>query len=115
MSEPHPDTPVSASPDADLTADERRVAIPAANDVAGTAQPDSAPKGAATRITGLASAVVGKLKPAHAAELEHIFSETGLLAKRIDGYRVRASQLEMARAVAAAMEASNQAQARTGL
>ncbi|HTJ95779.1 MAG TPA: ATP-dependent DNA helicase [Pararobbsia sp.] len=66
-------------------------------------------------MTGLASAVVGKLKPAHAAELEHIFSETGLLARRIDGYRVRAAQLEMARAVAAAMEASSQAQSRTGL
>ncbi|CAM2146338.1 ATP-dependent DNA helicase YoaA [Pararobbsia alpina] len=114
MSEPYPDTPVSPAA-SDQPADERLVATPAANDVAGTAPSEGAPKGSASRITGLASAVVGKLKPAHAAELEHIFSETGLLAKRIDGYRVRASQLEMARAVAAAMEASSQAQARTGL
>jgi ATP-dependent DNA helicase DinG len=55
------------------------------------------------------------LKPAHQAELERIFAEDGLLARHIDGYRARASQLEMARAVAAAVEASGQAQARSGL
>ncbi|WP_414445413.1 ATP-dependent DNA helicase [Burkholderia sp. 22PA0106] len=39
-------------------------------------------------------------------ELDAIFGEGGLLARALDGYRPRASQLDMARAVAAAMEAS---------
>ena len=39
-------------------------------------------------------------------ELDAIFGEGGLLARALDGYRPRASQIEMARAVAAAMEAS---------
>ncbi|CCD35682.1 DinG family ATP-dependent helicase YoaA [Candidatus Paraburkholderia kirkii UZHbot1] len=43
------------------------------------------------------------------AELDAIFSEQGLLARAIDGYRPRASQIEMARSVAAAMEASGRA------
>ncbi|MFP6559474.1 ATP-dependent DNA helicase [Paraburkholderia sp. B3] len=41
-----------------------------------------------------------------AAELENLFAADGLLAREIDGYRPRASQIEMARAVAAAMEAA---------
>ncbi len=59
--------------------------------------------------------VIGTLKPAHEAELKRIFADDGLLARQIDGYRARASQLDMARAVAAAVEASGQAQPRTGL
>ncbi|SAL70429.1 ATP-dependent helicase [Caballeronia terrestris] len=43
------------------------------------------------------------------AELDSIFSAEGLLARAIDGYRSRASQIDMARAVAAAMEASGRA------
>ncbi|WP_321796942.1 ATP-dependent DNA helicase [Caballeronia sp. J97] len=43
------------------------------------------------------------------AELDAIFSAQGLLARAIDGYRPRASQIEMARSVAAAMEASGRA------
>jgi ATP-dependent DNA helicase DinG len=39
-------------------------------------------------------------------ELDAIFGEGGLFARALDGYRPRASQIEMARAVAAAMEAS---------
>ncbi|MBU9128806.1 ATP-dependent DNA helicase [Burkholderia multivorans] len=39
-------------------------------------------------------------------ELDAIFGEGGLLARALDGYRPRASQIEMARAVASAMEAS---------
>ncbi|WP_250472426.1 ATP-dependent DNA helicase [Caballeronia sp. GAFFF1] len=42
-------------------------------------------------------------------ELDAIFSADGLLARAIDGYRPRASQIEMARSVAAAMEASGRA------
>ena len=126
MSDPQPDSPT----------DQRLLATPAANDGAQGSAGDGdnvvplaqahgdagehegkahATQATIARVTGLASSVVGKLKAAHEAELEHIFSETGLLARRIDGYRVRASQLEMARAVAATMEASSQAQARTGL
>jgi ATP-dependent DNA helicase DinG len=41
-----------------------------------------------------------------ATELEDLFAADGLLAREIDGYRPRASQIEMARAVAAAMEAA---------
>ncbi|WP_431819520.1 ATP-dependent DNA helicase [Burkholderia sp. F1] len=39
-------------------------------------------------------------------ELDAIFGNGGLFARALDGYRPRASQIEMARAVAAAMEAS---------
>ncbi len=38
------------------------------------------------------------------ATLEQIFAEQGLLARSIPGYRVRASQMKMARAVAATMQ-----------
>ncbi|TDV20825.1 ATP-dependent DNA helicase [Paraburkholderia caballeronis] len=44
-----------------------------------------------------------------AAELDQIFAPDGLLAREIDGYRPRAAQIEMSRAVAAAMEAAAQA------
>lgn len=43
------------------------------------------------------------------SELDAIFAADGVLAREIDGYRPRASQIEMARAVAAAMEASGRA------
>lgn len=49
------------------------------------------------------------LSARRAAELEDLFAADGLLAREIDGYRPRASQVEMARAVAAAMEAAAQA------
>ncbi|WP_437437723.1 ATP-dependent DNA helicase [Trinickia violacea] len=49
------------------------------------------------------------LNPKRGTELDAIFAADGLLAQRIDGYRPRASQIEMARAVAAAMEASGRA------
>jgi ATP-dependent DNA helicase DinG len=49
------------------------------------------------------------LSARRAAKLEDLFAADGLLAREIDGYRPRASQVEMARAVAAAMEAAAQA------
>jgi ATP-dependent DNA helicase DinG len=70
---------------------------------------------AAAAAAAAVAAVIGTVKPAHQAELERIFADDGLLARQIDGYRVRASQMEMARAVAAALEASGQGQARSGL
>lgn len=56
-----------------------------------------------------ASALSASLNPRRAAELNEIFADNGLLARQIDGYRSRASQIEMSRAVAAAMEASGRA------
>ena len=52
------------------------------------------------------SALASSLNPRRKSELDDIFAADGLLARQIDGYRSRASQIEMARAVAAAMEAS---------
>ena len=52
---------------------------------------------------------VAPLSARRADELEALFAADGLLAREIDGYRPRASQVEMARAVAAAMEAAAQA------
>ncbi len=49
------------------------------------------------------------LAPRRREELDSIFAAEGLLARQIDGYRPRASQVDMARAVAAAMEASGRA------
>jgi ATP-dependent DNA helicase DinG len=49
------------------------------------------------------------LSAKHSAELDAIFSADGLLARAIDGYRSRKSQIEMAGAVAATMEASGRA------
>jgi ATP-dependent DNA helicase DinG len=54
-------------------------------------------------------ALASSLTPRRAAELNDIFAADGLLARQIDGYRSRASQIEMARAVAAALEASGRA------
>ncbi len=52
------------------------------------------------------AAAPAALTARRAAELEDLFAADGLLAREIDGYRSRASQIEMARAVAAAMEAA---------
>ncbi|KNE75783.1 DinG family ATP-dependent helicase YoaA [Candidatus Burkholderia crenata] len=49
------------------------------------------------------------LAPKRRTELDAIFATEGLLAQQIDSYRSRASQVDMARAVAAAMEASGRA------
>jgi ATP-dependent DNA helicase DinG len=54
-------------------------------------------------------ALAAALAPRRRAELDTIFANDGLLARAIDGYRPRASQIEMACAVAAAMEASGRA------
>ncbi|WP_322013999.1 ATP-dependent DNA helicase [Paraburkholderia sp. J12] len=54
-------------------------------------------------------AAAAPLTARRAAELDDLFAADGLLAREIDGYRPRASQIEMARAVAAAMEAAAQA------
>ncbi|EDZ97517.1 helicase c2, partial [Burkholderia sp. H160] len=60
--------------------------------------------------SGAAAPVPGvSLSRRRASELEEIFADNGLLARQIDGYRPRASQIEMARAVAAALEASGRA------
>ena len=48
------------------------------------------------------------LSARRAAELDGIFAANGLLARAIEGYRPRVAQAEMARAVAAAMEALGQ-------
>ncbi|HZZ12397.1 MAG TPA: ATP-dependent DNA helicase, partial [Paraburkholderia sp.] len=56
-----------------------------------------------------ASPLSAALNPRRVAELDEIFADNGLLARQIDGYRSRASQIEMSRAVAAAMEASGRA------
>ncbi|CAG4886331.1 ATP-dependent DNA helicase [Paraburkholderia gardini] len=49
------------------------------------------------------------LNPKRVTQLDDIFAADGLLARQIDGYRSRTSQIEMARAVAAVMEASGKA------
>ncbi len=62
-----------------------------------------------TRAAEGAVASATALNPKRVAELDNIFAADGLLARQIEGYRSRASQIEMARAVAAAMEASGRA------
>ncbi|NTZ10035.1 ATP-dependent DNA helicase [Burkholderia metallica] len=61
-----------------------------------------------TTSTGRARAPEGtfELSRKRVDELDTIFGEGGLLARALDGYRPRTSQIEMARAVASAMEAS---------
>ncbi|WP_322043300.1 ATP-dependent DNA helicase [Paraburkholderia sp. J67] len=73
----------------------------------GSARDDAARSGDA-RAAQTASAPA--LSARRGAELEELFAANGLLAREIDGYRPRAAQIEMARAVAAAMEAAAQAQ-----
>jgi ATP-dependent DNA helicase DinG len=54
-------------------------------------------------------ALAASLSHKRSSELADIFAADGVLARQIDGYRPRASQIEMSRAVAAAMEASGRA------
>lgn len=74
----------------------------ASSDAASDTGTPAAPRAAA-------SALSASLNPRRATELDEIFADNGLLARQIDGYRSRASQIEMSRAVAAAMEASGRA------
>ncbi|APA84514.1 ATP-dependent DNA helicase [Paraburkholderia sprentiae WSM5005] len=69
------------------------------HDTSSRAAPDD-PSAAGTTVS---------LARRRASELDEIFADNGVLARQIDGYRPRASQIEMARAVAAAMEASGRA------
>jgi ATP-dependent DNA helicase DinG len=76
--------------------------------------PEAAPEGAdqrasSARPVSAPHALAAALAPRRRAELDTIFANDGLLARTIDGYRPRASQIEMACAVAAAMEASGRA------
>lgn len=63
---------------------------------------------AAPARTSGAVAVTGAYTPSvkRIDELDAIFGDGGLFARALDSYRPRASQIDMARAVAAAMEAS---------
>ncbi|MDN7675934.1 ATP-dependent DNA helicase [Burkholderia oklahomensis] len=63
---------------------------------------------AARSRTSDAGAAAGAYTPSvkRINELDAVFGDGGLLARALDGYRPRASQIDMARAVAAAMEAS---------
>ncbi|NPT45330.1 ATP-dependent DNA helicase [Paraburkholderia sp. 1N] len=70
---------------------------------------DDAPVAGAPAPRAPTSALSASLNPRRVAELDDIFADNGLLARQIDGYRSRASQIEMSRAVAAAMEASGRA------
>lgn len=92
-------SPLETSPRATAGDDAPAAGAP----VAGTPAADTPTSRAA------ASALSASLNPRRAAELEDIFADNGLLARQIDGYRSRASQIEMSRAVAAAMEASGRA------
>jgi ATP-dependent DNA helicase DinG len=75
-----------------------------------TSSPNSSDDEAPARDPRAAeSALASSLNPRRKTELDDIFAADGLLARQIDGYRSRASQIEMARAVAAAMEASGRA------
>ncbi|OLL30548.1 helicase [Burkholderia sp. SRS-W-2-2016] len=74
-----------------------------------TASGDAASSAGAPAPRAAASLTGGSLSRRRASELDEIFADNGLLARQIDGYRPRASQVEMARAVAAAMEASGRA------
>ncbi|MGF6772887.1 ATP-dependent DNA helicase DinG [Paraburkholderia sp. GAS199] len=74
------------------------------------AAPDGdAPATGTVAVRAPASPLSAALNPRRIAELDEIFADNGLLARQIDGYRSRASQIEMSRAVAAAMEASGRA------
>jgi len=71
---------------------------------------ESGAPAADVRATGSSPAASAPaLSARRASELDELFAANGLLAREIDGYRPRAAQIEMARAVAAAMEAAAQA------
>ncbi|HEY3599342.1 MAG TPA: ATP-dependent DNA helicase [Paraburkholderia sp.] len=76
----------------------------AAADSAASRDEPAGPRGDKPAAGG--GTLASSLTPRRAAELADLFAADGLLASRIDGYRPRASQIEMARAVAAALEAS---------
>lgn len=71
--------------------------------------PGAAPDGDAPVSALRANAGAPVLNARRVSELDAIFAADGVLAREIEGYRPRASQIEMARAVAAAMEASGRA------
>jgi len=70
---------------------------------------DAAAPGAVAKPASGGGALAASLSHKRASELADIFAADGLLARQIQGYRPRASQIEMSRAVAAAMEASGRA------
>ena len=74
-----------------------------------SSRPTSSDEAAARDPRSAAGALASSLNPRRKTELDDIFAADGLLARQIDGYRSRASQIEMARAVAAVMEASGRA------
>lgn len=77
---------------------------------ASEAAPDTpAPRTSAAGPGRSTHVLAAALAPRRRAELDTIFANDGLLARAIDGYRPRVSQIEMACAVAAAMEASGRA------
>jgi ATP-dependent DNA helicase DinG len=74
-----------------------------------TSGPTSGDEAPARDPRSAEGSLAASLNPRRRTELDDIFAADGLLARQIDGYRSRASQIEMARAVAAAMEASGRA------
>ncbi|RFU45709.1 ATP-dependent DNA helicase [Paraburkholderia sp. DHOC27] len=74
-----------------------------------TSRPTSSDEAPARDPRSAGGTLAASLNPRRQSELDDIFAADGLLARQIDGYRSRASQIEMARAVAAAMEASGRA------
>ncbi|RZF28334.1 ATP-dependent DNA helicase [Paraburkholderia sp. UYCP14C] len=79
------------------------------HDTSSRATPENASAPGTPAPRAAASMPGVSLSRSRASELDDIFADNGLLARQIDGYRPRASQIEMARAVAAAMEASGRA------
>ncbi|WP_233848526.1 ATP-dependent DNA helicase [Paraburkholderia sp. HD33-4] len=79
------------------------------HDTSSRATPENASAPGTLEARAAASVPGVSLSRRRASELDDIFADNGLLARQIDGYRPRASQIEMARAVAAAMEASGRA------
>lgn len=74
-----------------------------------SSRPTSSDEASAPAPRSAERTLASSLNPRRKTELDDIFAADGLLARQIDGYRSRASQIEMARAVAAAMEASGRA------
>ena len=89
----------------DASSDAPRMPAPTLPEGANEHAAQPAPQAQVRKAHALAVA----LAPRRRAELDAIFAGDGLLARTIEGYRPRASQIEMACAVAAAMEASGRA------
>ncbi|WP_102811052.1 ATP-dependent DNA helicase [Burkholderia pseudomallei] len=72
------------------------------------AHPDARRDDSSAARSPTSGAATGAYTPSvkRIVELDAIFGEGGLFARALDNYRPRASQIDMARAVAAAMEAS---------